>query len=161
MRGTSVLSFQQTAAASLRRPWQTFKDGQIWYGYTKSGSKRHPLTTKQGKHNFYKGTRSSGVGKLNNQGQYIVDWTKVRTYVVPSFGNLGLKPLVFERSPEITQKFEGYPQRFQDPQLAWDNIKTFIEKGVGYSEQDLEANEYVEVYSKNSKSKEVSSEEAS
>lgn len=68
----------------LLRPWKTYKDGTLFYGTTKSGSNRHPLTSKQGNKNYYKGTRSSGVGSFTTQGSYIVNWEKVRTYKVPA-----------------------------------------------------------------------------
>lgn len=147
MRATSVLSFQQTATSNLKRPWQTFKDGQIWYGLTKRGSKRHPLTSKQGNKNFYKGTGSSGYGKLNAAGTYIVDWKKVRTYVVPADMNgTDLKALVSPNVPQIMQRFEGYSDNFKSPELAWENIKAFIELGENYNDQDLERSGFLEEY---------------
>lgn len=68
----------------LLRPWKTFKDGTLFYGIQKTGSNRHPLTSKQGNKNFYKGTRSSGVGSHTQYGGYSIKWEKVRTYVVPA-----------------------------------------------------------------------------
>lgn len=147
MRASSVLNFQASASANLRRPWQTFKDGQIWYGIMKSGSKRHALTTKQGNKHFYKGTGSSGVGKLNNAGNYIVNWSKVRTYVVPADMYLSnLKPLVSPKSPQIQQHYIGYEDGPKDGELAWNNIVNFIEYGENYDNQDIEANGYKEEY---------------
>lgn len=148
MRASQIISFQNTAVSNLRRPWQTFKDGQIWYGQFKSGSKRHALTTKQGNKNFYKGTRSTGVGKLNNQGVYIMDWSKVRTYVTPTQANPNLKALVSTATPEVYQKFVGYNDGFKDPQFAWDSIVNYIENGDGYSQVDLELTEYLEKFVK-------------
>ncbi|QRG40061.1 hypothetical protein FDK38_004523 [Candidozyma auris] len=147
MRASSVLGFQQTAAASLRRPWQTFRDGQIWYGNTKSGSKRHPLYTKSGNKNFYKGTRSSGIGSLTKHAKYVVNWDKVRTYVVPTdLATTDLKPLVSKDVPEIMQKTPGYPDSFKNPELAWNSIKDFIEHGENYFDVDLEKSNYLEEY---------------
>lgn len=145
MRASSVLNFQASATANLRRPWQTFRDGQIWYGSIKSGSKRHTLTTKQGNKNFYKGTGSSGIGKLNNAGNYIVNWSKVRTYVVPvDLHTTNLKPLVSPNSPQIEQRFIGYKDGPKDGELAWKNIVDFIEYGENYDDQNLES--YKEEY---------------
>ena len=76
MRASQVLSFQSTVSNSLRRPWQTFRDGTLFYGQLKTGTKRHPLTTKQGNKDFYKGTRSSGIGHLDTRGRYHVNWEK-------------------------------------------------------------------------------------
>lgn len=42
-----------------------------------------PLTTKDIKKGFYKGTRTGSVGRHTKHGGYIVEWDKVRTYVVP------------------------------------------------------------------------------
>lgn len=142
-----MLGFQQTGAASLRRPWQTFKNGQIWYGYTKLGSKRHQLTTKQGNKDYYKGTRSSGYGKLNKSGIYIIDWRKVRTYVVPStLLGTNMKALVSPNVPQIYQKFTGYWDGPKSPELAWHDITSFIEHGENYNDQDLEKADYLEEF---------------
>lgn len=147
MRATNVLNFQQTTVSNLRRPWQTFKDGQIWYGMTTRGTKRHPLTTKQGNKHYYKGTGSSGYGKLNKSGVYIVNWTKVRTYVVPAdLHNTELKPLVSANVPQIYQKFTGYSDGMKSPELAWKNVVDFVEYGENYNEQDLEENQYLEEF---------------
>lgn len=147
MRASSIIGFQQSTAASLRRPWQTFRDGQIWYGMTKTGSKRHPLYSKLGNKNFYKGTRSSGVGSLTKHGKYIVNWEKVRTYVVPAeLATSELKPFVSVDVPQILQKTPGYSDSFKSPELAWNNIKDFIEYGENYNDVDLEKSNYLEEF---------------
>lgn len=147
MRASQILNFQSTAAINLRRPWQTFKDGQLWYGQSKSGSKRHALTTKQGNKHYYKGTRSSGIGRLNAAGRYIVNWDKVRTYVVPaSLNSTNLKALVSPRTPQIKQKLEGYQDNWKSPEFALDSVIDFVEYGENYSNQDLEKQEYLEKY---------------
>ncbi|RCK56537.1 54S ribosomal protein L27, mitochondrial [Candida viswanathii] len=144
MRASQVLSFQATASSSLRRPWKTFKDGTLFYGQLKTGSKRHPLTTKQGNKDFYKGTGSSGIGHLDNKGRYHVNWQKVRTYVVPEgLHKTELKALVSPKSPQFKQKVIGYSDQFKSPELAFHNAKKFIELGPNYSEVDLEAEGYM------------------
>jgi len=45
--------------------------------------RRLQLTTKQVNGGYYKGTRSGAMGRHTKHGQYIIDWDKVRTYVVP------------------------------------------------------------------------------
>jgi large subunit ribosomal protein L41 len=45
--------------------------------------RRLALTTKQGPHNYYKGNRTGAMGTHTKWGGYKIDWTKVRTYVVP------------------------------------------------------------------------------
>lgn len=146
MRASTVLNFQNTASNALRRPWQTFKDGQIWYGITKLGSKRHPLTTKQGNKHYYKGTRSSGIGSLDKYGSYSVNWSKVRTYVVPTSTSEGLKALVSGNVPQIKQKFVGYQDGPKDAELAWNNIKKFIELGENYDVVDYEGVDYLQEF---------------
>lgn len=147
MRASQVLNFQPSAAVNLRRPWQTFRDGQIWYGLTTRGSKRHPLTTKQGNKHFYKGTGSSGYGKVNRSGHYVVNWAKVRTYVVPQgLHSTDLKALVSPNVPQIYQKYVGYDDGAKSADLAWKNVRDFIEFGENYNDQDLEANQYYEEF---------------
>lgn len=145
MKATQVLNFQATANAALRRPWKTFRDGTLYYGQLKSGSKRHPLTTKQGNKHYYKGTRSTGIGHLDSRGRYHIDWSKVRTYVVPSgLNTTNLKALVSPNSPQFIQKVEGYEDSFKSPELALHNAINFIENGSNYSEVDLEKEGYIE-----------------
>lgn len=140
--------FQQSVTVSLRRPWETEKGTRLWYGDRKTGSKRHPLTTKQGNKTFYKGTGSAGYGKLNSAGHFIIDWNKVRTYVVPTGMNTtSLKCFVSPNTPQIMQKFKGYPEGFKDPDFAWNNIKKFIEDGPNYSDDfDMEKSGYLQEF---------------
>ena len=49
--------------------------------------RRLALTTKQVNGGYYKGTGSGSMGKHTKHGGFIIDWRKVRTYVVPN--NLG------------------------------------------------------------------------
>lgn len=46
--------------------------------------RRLALTTKQAGRGFYKGTGSGSMGWHTKHGGYVIDWRKVRTYVVPS-----------------------------------------------------------------------------
>jgi len=41
------------------------------------------LTTKNGPKDYYKGTRSGNTGRHTKHGGFVVDFDKVRTYVVP------------------------------------------------------------------------------
>lgn len=45
--------------------------------------KRLALTTKATNKGYYKGTGSGSMGSHTKHGGYIMDWDKVRTYVVP------------------------------------------------------------------------------
>lgn len=46
-----------------------------------------PLTTKDIKKGFYKGTRTGTVGRHTKYGGFVIDWSRVRTYVVPPLEN--------------------------------------------------------------------------
>lgn len=76
----------------------------------------------------------------------MVNWQKVRTYVVPSEMNDGtLKALVSGNVPQIHQRFDGYSDGIKSPELIWQNIKDFIEYGENYNDVDLEKTDYLEV----------------
>ena len=48
------------------------------------GRYRHlRLTTKDVGRGFYKGNRTGSMGRHTKHGGYVVEWQKVRTYVVP------------------------------------------------------------------------------
>ena len=144
MKVSQVLSFQGSVSSALRRPWQTFRDGTLYYGQLKSGSKRHALTGKQGNKNYYKGTRSTGIGSWDSRGRYHINWEKVRTYVVPEgLNNTELKALVSPKSPKFIQQVVGYRDHFKSPELAFHNAKDFIEYGANYSDVDLEQEGYI------------------
>lgn len=115
----------------------------------RGGSKRHPLTTKQGNKHFYKGTGSSGYGKLNLDGNYMMDWSKVRTYVVPAdLHNTELKAMVSPKVPELLHHFVGYDDGAKLADLAFQNLVDFVEYGENYQSVDLEETEYKEEFVK-------------
>lgn len=45
---------------------------------------RLALTTKQVNGGYYKGTGSGSMGRHTKHGGYVIEWQKVRTYVVPA-----------------------------------------------------------------------------
>ena len=45
---------------------------------------RLALTTKQVNGGYYKGTGSGSMGRHTKHGGYVIEWRKVRTYVVPA-----------------------------------------------------------------------------
>ncbi|ODQ67438.1 hypothetical protein NADFUDRAFT_81913 [Nadsonia fulvescens var. elongata DSM 6958] len=120
-----------TSVAQLLRPWQTWKNGQLFYGYTKTGTKRVALTTKQGNKSFYKGTGSSGIGQHTKKGGYILDWAKVRTYTVPAgLNNTSIKPFVDSNLPEVRNTFQGYRRGPMDGNLYLQKLAEYIEFGA-------------------------------
>lgn len=151
MKNSRINYFVETGLQYLRRPWQTFKDGQIWYGVTKLGSKRHPLTSKQGRKGFYKGTGSSGYGKNDKNGIYRMNWNKVRTYYVPQgLEQTNLKGLVSANTPQIKQKYIGYQDEIKDGLYAFNNAVEFVEEGKQSGRVKSEI-EYLETYENDNK----------
>jgi large subunit ribosomal protein L41 len=45
--------------------------------------RRQKLTTKDVGRGFYKGNRTGAMGRHTKFGGYVIEWNKVRTYVVP------------------------------------------------------------------------------
>ena len=45
--------------------------------------RRLPLSTKQVSNGFYKGTGSGAMGRHTKHGGYVIEWQKVRNYIVP------------------------------------------------------------------------------
>lgn len=121
-------SFHSSASALLRRPWKTYKDGTLFYGQSKSGNKRVPLSTKQGNKNYYKGTRSSSIGRLSDKGKYMIDYNRVRTFVPPADMATPLKPLVSASVPVPKNTFRGYTG-VTDGRLWLDKVKEYVETG--------------------------------
>ncbi|RDW70571.1 mitochondrial 54S ribosomal protein mL41 [Aspergillus mulundensis] len=53
------------------------------------------LTTKQVNGGYYKGNRTGSMGYFAKNGSYVIDWKKVRTYVVPeNLSSFKLTPFV-------------------------------------------------------------------
>lgn len=46
--------------------------------------RKFTLTTKDINKGFYKGTGSGSMGRHTKHGGYVIEWDKVRTYVVPA-----------------------------------------------------------------------------
>ncbi|CCF55800.1 hypothetical protein KAFR_0A03650 [Kazachstania africana CBS 2517] len=123
-----------TSIAQLTRPWKRYRDGTLFYGLSKSGNKRVPLTTKQGNKTMYKGTRSSGIGRHTKYGEYVIDWNKVRTFVTPSVFNKDLKPLVSQNLPELKHNYKGFDKGPMDPKLYISKLREYVKFGEAPSE---------------------------
>lgn len=138
MKPTLPTAFHKTLTAQLRRPWKKDRDQTLYYGYRKTGNKRLPLTTKHGNKTFYKGTRSSGIGRHTKFGGYVIDWEKVQTFVVPSkeVWNHSLTPLIDETVPEVTNTFAGFKGP-TDPQLYLKKLNEYILYGEEETEDHV------------------------
>ncbi|CAK7201448.1 60S ribosomal protein L27, mitochondrial [Sporothrix eucalyptigena] len=64
------------------------------------------LTVKDVNKGFYKGTRTGSMGRHTKKGGYILEYAKVRTYVVPSLVDFNLTPFVSQR---VRRTFGVYP----------------------------------------------------
>ncbi|KAL4891649.1 hypothetical protein BDV59DRAFT_181398 [Aspergillus ambiguus] len=64
------------------------------------------LTTKQVNGGYYKGNRTGSVGYFAKNGSYVIDWKKVRTYVVPEdLDQFKLTPFVTNRMTPTKGKY--------------------------------------------------------
>ncbi|GAP86798.1 putative 50S ribosomal protein 27 [Rosellinia necatrix] len=83
-----------------------------------------PLTTKDIKKGFYKGTGSGSMGQHTKYGGYVIDWNKVRTYVVPAgLDTFKLTPFVTKKIIATKGRYEGYPKGPRSPDLYLDRWK--------------------------------------
>lgn len=94
-RGCPLHKFHSasTAKNSKMRPTQVLSVGR--YRHLK-------LTTKDVNKGFYKGNRTGSMGRHTKYGGYLIDWKKVRTYVVPQ----GLKDFQVRPRPGPVPFFE-------------------------------------------------------
>ncbi|KAJ5654506.1 hypothetical protein N7490_001509 [Penicillium lividum] len=64
------------------------------------------FTTKSVNGGYYKGTRTGSMGHFDKKGNYVIDWKKVRTYVVPDdLAEFDLTPFV---SKKVQPKRDQY-----------------------------------------------------
>jgi len=60
---------------------------------------------------YYKGTGSGSMGRHTKHGGYIIEWEKVRTYVVPpNLKDFHLSPFITRRMKPTKGRFEGDPK---------------------------------------------------
>ncbi|KAK0640936.1 mitochondrial ribosomal protein L27-domain-containing protein [Cercophora newfieldiana] len=65
------------------------------------------LTTKDVNKGYYKGTGSGSMGRHTKHGGYIIDWSKVRTYVVPPLEGFKLTPFVSKAIQRVHGQFDS------------------------------------------------------
>ncbi|KAF2460541.1 mitochondrial ribosomal protein L27-domain-containing protein [Lineolata rhizophorae] len=71
------------------------------------GLRRLPLTTKQVPRGYYKGNRTGAMGRHTKHGRYVLNYMKIRTYVVPNLEDFVLTPFVTKRIERPKGYFEG------------------------------------------------------
>ncbi|KAI0891851.1 50S ribosomal protein YmL27 [Annulohypoxylon nitens] len=82
------------------------------------------LTTKDVNKGFYKGTRTGRMGRHTKYGGYAIDWSRVRTFVVPpNLEKFKLKPFVTRQIQRTTGRYEGYRMGPKSPELYLDRWK--------------------------------------
>ncbi|KAI4598203.1 hypothetical protein KJ359_003087 [Pestalotiopsis sp. 9143b] len=83
-----------------------------------------PLTTKDINKGFYKGTRTGTMGRHTRFGGYIIEWERVRTYVVPAgLDAFKLSPFVTNKIKRTRGRYEGYEGGPSDPSLYLERWK--------------------------------------
>ncbi|KAF4635861.1 hypothetical protein G7Y89_g2231 [Cudoniella acicularis] len=72
---------------------------------------RLALNTKNANKGYYKGTGTGSTGSHTKHGGYIINWEKVRTYVVPqNLKDFKLTPFVTKKIRPVKGRFEGDPK---------------------------------------------------
>ena len=67
------------------------------------GRYRHArLTTKDVGKGFYKGNRTGSMGRHTKYGGYVIEWEKVRTYVVPDMKDFKVRSIFLRSVGRIT-----------------------------------------------------------
>ncbi|KAH6647632.1 putative ribosomal protein [Truncatella angustata] len=83
-----------------------------------------PLTTKDMNKGFYKGTRTGSVGRHTKFGGYVIEWDKVRTYVVPAgLDTFKLSPFVTNKIVKTKGRYEGFAAGPSEPLLYLERWK--------------------------------------
>ncbi|MCJ1246325.1 hypothetical protein MMC30_003532 [Trapelia coarctata] len=73
--------------------------------------RRLALTTKSVNGGYYKGTGSGSMGRHTKHGDYVIEWHKVRTYVVPEqLKSFKLTPFVTKNMEPLKGDFRGDPK---------------------------------------------------
>ncbi|KAL2821333.1 hypothetical protein BDW59DRAFT_150136 [Aspergillus cavernicola] len=74
------------------------------------------LTTKQVNGGYYKGNRTGSMGYFEKNGSYVIDWKKVRTYVVPeNLNEFKLTPFVTKLMAPTKGKYTQDIERSNKP----------------------------------------------
>ncbi|KAH7040293.1 putative ribosomal protein [Microdochium trichocladiopsis] len=83
-----------------------------------------PLTTKDVNKGYYKGNRTGSMGRHTKYGGYVVDYSKVRTYVVPDLTDFQLTPFVTAKIENLHGRYEGYTKGPASPELYLERWKS-------------------------------------
>ncbi|KAI9725909.1 MAG: hypothetical protein M1828_002236 [Chrysothrix sp. TS-e1954] len=72
--------------------------------------RRYALTTKKGPPDFYKGNRTGRMGDHTKHGGYIVNYDRVRSYVVPDLKGFKLTPFITQKVKPMRGQYGGDPR---------------------------------------------------
>ncbi|KAI5464627.1 mitochondrial ribosomal protein L27-domain-containing protein [Mariannaea sp. PMI_226] len=91
------------------------------------GRYRHlKLTTKDVGRGFYKGNRTGSMGRHTKYGGYVIEWNKVRTYVVPqNLKDFKLTPFVSREIKAQKGDYQGLEKGPQDPAFYVEQWKRY------------------------------------
>ncbi|KAF2220485.1 mitochondrial ribosomal protein L27-domain-containing protein [Elsinoe ampelina] len=73
----------------------------------KRATRKLKLTPKVAGKDYYKGFGTGAMGRHTKHGGYVIDWSKVRTYVVPEAGDGELTPFVSKRVEKPEPDYRG------------------------------------------------------
>ncbi|KAK9457615.1 mitochondrial ribosomal protein L27-domain-containing protein [Dipodascopsis uninucleata] len=131
--------------ASTIRLLEHFRDRMLPARNRVRYTKRVPLGSKNGNKDYYKGTGSAGNGWHTKRGRYIIDFQKVRTYVVPKqLATTNLKPFVSNKLPEVINKFPGFPHGGADANWYIQKYREYLIYGRSLAPRMKRSKDYVE-----------------
>ncbi|KAJ5893791.1 50S ribosomal protein YmL27 [Penicillium taxi] len=82
------------------------------------------LTTKAVNGGYYKGNRTGSMGYFEKKGNYVIDWRKVRTYVVPEdLADFKLTPFVSKQAQSTGSKYKKSIERHGQTVIVPDSLK--------------------------------------
>ncbi|KAK9448032.1 mitochondrial 54S ribosomal protein mL41 [Limtongia smithiae] len=130
------------SAPSLMR---AFKDRLIPLKQRNPQGRRYNLTPKQGNKDYYKGTGSANMGRHTKHGRYIIDFQKVRTYVVPEeLHDTQLTPYAPKTLPRLINTYKGYQNGSFDGQWYIDKHEEYLKYGADESPESQRTENWIE-----------------
>ncbi|KAI9151766.1 50S ribosomal protein YmL27 [Paramyrothecium foliicola] len=88
--------------------------------------RRLKLTTKDVNKGFYKGNRTGAMGRHTKHGGYVIEWDRVRTFVVPpNLKDFKLTPFVSEEIRPTPGDYKGLQKGPRDPYFYVEQWKRF------------------------------------
>ncbi|KAK7204313.1 mitochondrial ribosomal protein L27-domain-containing protein [Myxozyma melibiosi] len=129
----------------LAGPWKHFRDRLIPIHPRWHANRRKPVTTKRGNKDFYKGTGSANMGRHTKHGGYIIDYQKVRTYVVPDeLVTTNLAPYLPNTLPPLKNTFAGYKGGPSDGNWYLDKYREYLKYGADEAPESRRNEDWIE-----------------